>query len=47
VDVESKTERPADRRANDRRVKKAPFDGADKRAEQRRSARDRRTAPRA
>jgi len=43
----SKTERPGDRRGTERRVKKLPFDGGDKRVGQRRTGDDRRTAPRA
>lgn len=40
------TERPDDRRGSDRRVKKLPFEGGDKRVGQRRTGADRRTAPR-
>lgn len=42
----SKTERPGDRRGSERRVKKLPFEGGDKRAAERRNGGDRRTAPR-
>jgi hypothetical protein len=36
----------SDRRAADRRTKARPFSGPDRRAEERRSGRDRRTDPR-
>ena len=42
----TKTERPGDRRADDRRAKQRAFAGSDKRAAERRTGADRRTAPR-
>ena len=47
MDSTSKTERPSDRRAAERRVKQGVFAGGDKRTAPRRTGRDRRTAPRA
>jgi len=46
MDGTSKTERPSDRRAADRRVKQQAHPGPDKRAVARRSGSDRRNAPR-
>lgn len=46
MDRTTKTERPSDRRAADRRERQRVFPGGDKRAVVRRSVSDRRTSPR-
>lgn len=46
MDGTSKTERPNDRRAAERRVKQRVFPGGDKRTAPRRTGGDRRTSPR-
>jgi hypothetical protein len=46
MDSTSKTERPSDRRAAERRVKQVVIPGGDKRTAARRTGRDRRTAQR-
>ena len=46
MDGESKTERPNDRRNDDRRARQRPFPGSDKRTAERRSGGERRAAPR-
>ena len=46
MDSTSKTERPGDRRAAERRVKQVTFAGGDRRVGKRRTGTDRRTAPR-
>jgi hypothetical protein len=45
MDGKTKTDR-TDRRGDDRRSKQRPFPGGDKRASERRSGAERRTAPR-
>ena len=46
ADPASKTRPKPDRRQDDRRVAQEPFEGADRRANERRSGRDRRGAER-